>query len=56
MELKLLQPRGNAMATTEAIITGELLDTVEVEIQSVQITLDGRSLFDDRRFVCWTSS
>ena len=42
------------MATGEAIITGELMATGEVELHSVQITRAGSIVASwDNRFACW---
>ena len=52
-ENQLLQSTGNAMATTRAIIIGELMATGEAEVQSVQTTFDGGIVASlDGRFVC----
>ena len=56
-ENQLLQPAGDATATGEVIISGELKATGQAEIPCVHTTRDGVIVaLWDRRFVCWPSS
>ena len=49
----MLQPTGDAMATVEGIITGELMAIGQAEVQNVQTMRDtGIVASWDRHFVC----